>query len=514
VNSLSTELHSRTLSNDEAELRARIQGFDFDRGINAAFPFAARLARENGWTAEQAERAIEEYRRFVLLAIIAGHPVSPSEAVDQVWHLHLMYTRSYWTAFCGEVLRTPLHHDPSQGGAAERAKLAAWYEATLTSYRRVFGHAPPRALWPAPQDRWGRASRRRWLVPKPQLRDLSALWLMAPGLLLVAGCVAGSSGGVGSPFDLAGPDFLIFYACVVVVAFTAATLLRRIALAPDSTVEDLSAIDLMQIAYLNGGPGLAADAAIASLVTSGHLGLDPVRRTLRPAPGSVRGYLEYRESAPDMPASGHKGGDPTDGLHPLERAAHDRVCSLAPSAAAIDDVRMSIAGPARRVGERLIRAGLIVGDDAMIILPTLVALVAPMIGVVKIVIGVQRDRPIGLLLAATVASLLAAYLIFTRRPHRTRRGDLVLGALRAAHRGIKTGGRAPSNAPSGRDSIAGLALHGHGFLAGGPLAALACPPASSGGGDAGGDRGGGDGGGGDGGGGWWWLWRRRRLWRL
>ena len=60
---------------------------------------------------------------------------------------------------------------------------------------------------------------------------------------------------------------------------------------PDSTVENLSALDVLQIAYLNGGPGLAADAAIGSLVTKGHLELDPVRRTLCPPPGGVRWSL-------------------------------------------------------------------------------------------------------------------------------------------------------------------------------------------------------------------------------
>src|SRR5947199_354356 len=80
---------------------------------------------------ERAARAIEEYRRFAFLAVAAGHPVSPSDAVDQVWHLHLLYTRSYWVQFCGEVLGKPLHHEPSTGGGGEAAKFDAWYGQTL-----------------------------------------------------------------------------------------------------------------------------------------------------------------------------------------------------------------------------------------------------------------------------------------------------------------------------------------------------------------------------------------------
>jgi len=36
-----------------------------------------------------------EYKRFAFLAVAAGHPVSPSEAVDQPG-LHLTYTENYW----------------------------------------------------------------------------------------------------------------------------------------------------------------------------------------------------------------------------------------------------------------------------------------------------------------------------------------------------------------------------------------------------------------------------------
>lgn len=59
--------------------------------------FVGRLARDNGWKPGYAERVYREYLRFVFLAATAGHPVTPSVDVDEVWHLHLCYTRSYWT---------------------------------------------------------------------------------------------------------------------------------------------------------------------------------------------------------------------------------------------------------------------------------------------------------------------------------------------------------------------------------------------------------------------------------
>lgn len=71
---------------------------------DAALSFEARLARENGWSAAHADAVMDEYRRFLFLAMTAGHRAVPSEAVDQAWHLHLTYSRDYWDRLCGEML--------------------------------------------------------------------------------------------------------------------------------------------------------------------------------------------------------------------------------------------------------------------------------------------------------------------------------------------------------------------------------------------------------------------------
>ncbi|MGH9238973.1 MAG: glycine-rich domain-containing protein [Vicinamibacterales bacterium] len=73
----------------------RIETISFDAGPTT-YPFWARLASENGWSTSFTARVITEYRRFVYLAVVAGHQVSPPDQVDQVWHLHLLYTESYW----------------------------------------------------------------------------------------------------------------------------------------------------------------------------------------------------------------------------------------------------------------------------------------------------------------------------------------------------------------------------------------------------------------------------------
>ncbi|RWO26485.1 hypothetical protein [Mesorhizobium sp.] len=99
----------------------RIEGYNFDQpDIN--LPFSARLARENGWPPEFAQRVVEEYKKFVYLMCVSDEMLTPSQEVDEAWHLHLVYTRSYWDNFCRGVLGRDIHHEPTEGGAAENAK--------------------------------------------------------------------------------------------------------------------------------------------------------------------------------------------------------------------------------------------------------------------------------------------------------------------------------------------------------------------------------------------------------
>lgn len=151
----------------------RILAFSLDQA-GSEIPFSRRVARQNGWPPDYTRRVIEEYKRFVFLATIAGHPVTPSDPVDQVWHLHLTYSRSYWEDFCPNVLGKALHHEPTRGGQAEQQKFSEWYRQTLESYERLLGHPAPSDIWPDPAIRFGEAQdfvrinkACYWLIPKP-----------------------------------------------------------------------------------------------------------------------------------------------------------------------------------------------------------------------------------------------------------------------------------------------------------------------------------------------------------
>lgn len=181
---------------NHSALWARLEQFELD-DPTAAVPFSKRLARENGWSIPFTERVLKEYRRFLFLSQKLDHPVVPSDAVDQAWHLHLCYTRSYWDELCGEVLRTPLHHGPTRGEPSDTARFGKWYEGTLQAYREYFGHEPPEDIWPSAIERFRpQLARRVDLQTYFVLRKRTAMVSLLGGTiaLLLTGCSATMGG--------------------------------------------------------------------------------------------------------------------------------------------------------------------------------------------------------------------------------------------------------------------------------------------------------------------------------
>lgn len=150
----------------------------------AEFQFSARLARDNGWTKAKACKAVEEYKRFIYLCAISTRELTPSDEVDQVWHMHLLYTRDYWGPFSKAVGKT-IHHGPTAGGQGERQRYALNYEATLEFYEQEFMASPPVDIWPAAAVRFGVNYRRinvtsHIILPKPS----AMVGTVAAGFLL------------------------------------------------------------------------------------------------------------------------------------------------------------------------------------------------------------------------------------------------------------------------------------------------------------------------------------------
>jgi hypothetical protein len=166
----------------QLELYKRIQNFEIDQP-NIALPFSKRLARENQWSLLYTHRVIEEYKKFLFLAIVADHPVTPAVAIDEAWHLHLTYTHSYGDDLCSQVLQKPLHHQPTKGGVQQRQLFWDYYRKTLESYESFFSDRAPDDIWMTPAVRFGQAGQFRrvnaqnyWLIPELSKQLHQGFW--------------------------------------------------------------------------------------------------------------------------------------------------------------------------------------------------------------------------------------------------------------------------------------------------------------------------------------------------
>jgi hypothetical protein len=164
------------MTTEQQQLWTKIESFELD-DPQAAFSFSDRLARENGWSVSFSLQAIQEYKKFIFLICIADHPLTPSDQVDQVWHLHLLYTHSYWIEMCKQLLNRDIHHGPTKGGNAERSKFRNWYQETKNLYRLTFSQEPPSNVWPDEEKRFHDIHFQRvnvkthWIIAKPQFLE-------------------------------------------------------------------------------------------------------------------------------------------------------------------------------------------------------------------------------------------------------------------------------------------------------------------------------------------------------
>ena len=133
---------------EHQELWRQRSDFQFDEP-DVPHPFSRRLAKRMNWKYPFTLQVIDEYRKFLYLLKTAGHMVTPSQSVDEVWHLHLNYTVSYWEHLCVGIFKEPMHHHPGNGSNADLEKFAAIYQRTLEDYTAVFGE-PPANIWGRP----------------------------------------------------------------------------------------------------------------------------------------------------------------------------------------------------------------------------------------------------------------------------------------------------------------------------------------------------------------------------
>lgn len=96
---------------------------------------------------EQVEKMELEYKRFLALSIAFPKKSFPiSNAVDDMWHAHILFTYEYHQA--SEVIGCDyLHHIPTLSETERAALEPQYFKDTLGCYRTLFGE-PPEAWWP------------------------------------------------------------------------------------------------------------------------------------------------------------------------------------------------------------------------------------------------------------------------------------------------------------------------------------------------------------------------------
>ncbi len=100
-----------------------------------------------GFNAEQVEAMEREYKRYLCLSIAFPDKAFPiSNAVDEMWHTHILFTYDYHQA--SEIIGCDyLHHIPTLNEVERAALEPEYFQDTLGCYRKLFGE-PPQVWWP------------------------------------------------------------------------------------------------------------------------------------------------------------------------------------------------------------------------------------------------------------------------------------------------------------------------------------------------------------------------------
>jgi uncharacterized protein (TIGR04222 family) len=429
----------------------------------AELTFAQRLAQENGWSPAYTDRVIVEYKRFLYLAATREHVVCPSEQVDQAWHLHLTYTRSYWDDLCRRVLRRPLHHSPTKGGRAELSKFVDLYVQTIDSYIDAFGQVPPDDIWPSTRQRFGEDAKhvtvnpsRYWIIPKPRwpraFRSLSRRYQLLAGGLFVFPFAAS-----WNLLEWKGPDFLGAYVMIATGAAVVAFLLRMLLVraSSGSTMSADHPLDAYEVACLAAGKHRAVEAAFASMVQAGTLEVTTTdSKILGIFPWTTRSISQGRPLPADAPD--------------IERALYD--ATFAP---AHDWQQLLFAGlpAARTIQTKLVDRGLVHSwfRSCAFLLPVLIMALPLLLAIPKLMLGFSRGRPIGYLFLATLGTVVAAFLFLAAIPRVTRLGGAVVGRLRRHRASSIDVAKENCKILSPADLAFTIGLFGAGLLAVGPL---------------------------------------------
>lgn len=268
---------------------------------------------------------------------------------------------------------------------------------------------------------------------------------------------------LSNPFDLRGPQFILLYLVVLGIAVLAALIMRKWLRSPHyEPLMQGQELDPYETAYLISDSS-PVDAAVGMLVNRQAISVNAQTCTI-----SVKSGL---------PANSH----------PIEQAVYAALSNG--SAPTINHVRRALAPQVVQLGVRPRARGLIISDEQAHVarmVPAFIILMVAAFGALKILIGIQRDRPVSFLLVLCILTGVIAFFFFKSVPRLTGAGEKYLRNLKRQKAALEATARTQPNLLAGPDLAFAMGLFGVGVLGMGygPMedfkAALRAQTASSG----------------------------------
>ncbi|HEY7374603.1 MAG TPA: TIGR04222 domain-containing membrane protein [Polyangia bacterium] len=213
--------------------------------------------------------------------------------------------------------------------------------------------------------------------------------------------------------DLRGPEFLTWYlqwfALAAIACLALRWLLRR---PPAAHAPPHRELEPFEIAWLQGGPPGVVRAALASLYQRKLIDMRD-------------GVITWRAPAPAAPLS----------------EIEDLVFRGAWLGFGSSDLKIAVEDECAEIEARLAGEGLAVGPGqraALRLIPSLAMLVCFATGVAKLLLGIERHRPIGVLVFLLLLSALALVCAVRFIPRATTAGTRLLHDLADRHAALRT----------------------------------------------------------------------------
>ncbi|MEP4077904.1 TIGR04222 domain-containing membrane protein [Haloferula sp.] len=217
--------------------------------------------------------------------------------------------------------------------------------------------------------------------------------------------------------DWNGPEFLLFYGVAFVVALIWSVMRRRRANDQFSLpgAEEVQLSDPYELAYLAGGAPRCSQVALVRLVEAGAIERKPSRL-----------FSESKVVAI---------GSADAGFNDIERTVFSGILAYGEKGMPLSEIPQLVATRLSGIESRLAKLGLRPtaseksGRGFSISLPLVFLL---LLGIGKLVIGITRDKPVGLLVFFLVVTVVAAVIVAAGTKKLTPAGESLLKRMRDA----------------------------------------------------------------------------------